>query len=141
MNITERQFHDAITVLEQRADNRTTYILNSGKMFGDQESVKKYEDAEKQQMSNHFLYGDMSAVQKETEWWEHIINLVGLTFSKQSVLNKWSYEKMQSSTEKSVFQTSFSILNLKSNNIQEVERKLIRPCLTLRYIHFVKFDT
>ena len=119
MNITERQFHDAITVLEQRADNRTTYILNSGKMFGDQESVKKYEDAEKQQMSNHFLYGDMSGVQKETEWWEHIINLVGLTFSKQSVLNKWSYEKMQSSTEKSVFQTSFSILNLKSNNIQE----------------------
>ena len=119
MNITERQFHDALTVLQQSADNRTSYILNSGKMVGDEDSVKKYEDAEKQQMTNHFLYGGMSAVQEETEWWEYIIDLVGLTFSKQSVLNKWSYQQMQSATEKSVFQTSFSILNLKSSNIQE----------------------
>ena len=88
-------------------------------MVGDEDSVKKYEDAEKQQMTNHFLYGGMSAVQEETEWWEYIIDLVGLTFSKQSVLNKWSYQQMQSATEKSVFQTSFSILNLKSSNIQE----------------------
>ena len=119
MNLTENQFKDALTILQESAENRTTYILHQGKMVGDKTSLKKYEDAQKQQMSNHFLYGGMSAVQRETEWWEHVIDLVGLTFSKQSVLNKWSYQKMQTATEKSVYQMSFSTLLLKSNNLAE----------------------
>jgi hypothetical protein len=119
MNITENQFSDALTVLQQSAENRTSYILHPGKIVGDEDSVKKYHQAEEQQMSNHFLYGGMSAVQQETAWWQYIIDLVGLTFSKQSVLNKWSYQKMQTATEKSVFQMSFSTLLLKSNNLAE----------------------
>ena len=119
MNATENQFQDALTILKEGAENRTSYILHPGKMIGDENSVKKFQHAEDQQMSQHFLYGDMSAVQTETEWWQYILDFAGLTFSKQSILNKWSYQQMQTATEKSVYQMSFSTLLMKSDNIAE----------------------
>ena len=86
-------------------------------MAANREQVDSFKKAQEKQVKNHFIVHKQSTIQQPTRWYDDVIKLFGMTFSKQAIINKSNLKEFQTQIEKSVFLTSFGFLLLEGQKI------------------------
>ena len=115
--MTQQDFNDAMKILRHSSTNTSKYFFHEGFMAANREQVDSFKKAQEKQVKNHFIVHKQSTIQQPTRWYDDVIKLFGMTFSKQAIINKSNLKEFQTQIEKSVFLTSFGFLLLEGQKI------------------------
>ena len=86
--MTQQDFNDAMKILRHSSTNTSKYFFHEGFMAANREQVDSFKKAQEKQVKNHFIVHKQSTIQQPTRWYDDVIKLFGMTFSKQAIINK-----------------------------------------------------